>query len=1228
MIQWNLKSIKSNFDNLKILIHNYSPDLVLLNETFLKPSYKFYIKNYIIYRQDRQDGYGGIAILIKDNIFHNCQDLQFHFMHPNFQGQSIKVWDHKIEINIVNIYNPPNSKISSQNWETILKSIDSPLIVMGDLNSHHTSWGSKNNDSNGKVIINSLEDFNLVLLNTGKPTRISLPNQHPSAVDLTLVSNRLASKCTWDTILDCGSSDHLPIICELDKDIPKPQREKENIYNYKRADWEIFNESVEHNIQTYRSSRETSVDKDYDYFEEIIINAKNQAIPLINPNKQFKRKISPWWDDQCTRVINDRTTALILFKASPNTENYINLKKYVAKAKKFLKNKKKQKFKEFVSSLNRNTPISKIWETVKKFSFAKGYISNSRLPNSETSESILEKIPVSTDLELLPPSEDFEEVNPMEFQYALELKKDTSPGLDGIPYLLLKRMPTKAKIILVDIFNKCLRTNQIPEKWKRILIVPMLKANKNAINEDNYRHIALSPCICKIMESIIKVRIEWTLENSKVFPPLQIGFRKGKGCYEAISIVFHSILNAFGNNNVVMACFIDIKNAYNNVKIDILHNKLLEMNVPEYWANTIYNLLVNRRIYVKDNLGIKHGPKNSSQGLAQGSPLSPLLFNVYTATMHKIETPGIKVIQYADDLVFLIEGSSKEQMACKLNEHLQKINRWLESHNLNISIAKSACILFRRGNSKAALPLIKCSSQTIEWKGSIKYLGVIFTANLKWTGHAKLIEDKIVKGINIMRAICGTKWGADPITLLNIYKGIIRPYFDYACQVFKPSSQKFKLYLDKLQYKALRVILGCMKSTPVLALLSESGEMSLHSRRCWLSAKFFIKTLVEKNNPLLNLVMVTSYQITDKNKYWSNKETPYLVEAAKVCRKYTDNIYRYDISPYFETEITLQIPRIKCLMGESSKKVIVSNQEFINVHKENFPNHEFIFTDGSVNPQNNSAGYGVHFLNHQINYAARLHDFTQICTAEIIGIHKAILMCLEKDINKAIVFTDSQSAIKKIQNKSHKDTNYISVDTKRILIQANAIGKDYILAWCPGHSNITGNIKADHLAKFGSNCNIPENIKLDKEDLIPILKNHYKDKFHREWKRENKRKHTFYSKVQEDFPLFPWFRNICYKDRRHITTIIRIRTGHSLTPLHMFKIGIRDNPFCECGQVGGINHVILECKQYNADPNALYNEFIKCKIPSPLSILSLIIDMNQQAMDSLMKYLISNQIIL
>lgn len=73
-IQWNCRSVNSEKSDLIHIINKYHPTIVCLQETWLKPESVIKIQGYSCIREDRSDGYGGGAILVKHTFsFFSCK---------------------------------------------------------------------------------------------------------------------------------------------------------------------------------------------------------------------------------------------------------------------------------------------------------------------------------------------------------------------------------------------------------------------------------------------------------------------------------------------------------------------------------------------------------------------------------------------------------------------------------------------------------------------------------------------------------------------------------------------------------------------------------------------------------------------------------------------------------------------------------------------------------------------------------------------------------------------------------------------------------------------------------------------------------------------------------------------------------------------------------------------------------------------------------------------------
>ena len=96
---------------------------------------------------------------------------------------------------------------------------------------------------------------------------------------------------------------------------------------------------------------------------------------------------------------------------------------------------------------------------------------------------------------------------------SLAKSSDSAVGPDDIHYQMLKHLPSDALQSLLNTLNDIWLTGNFPPSWRQSHIVPIPKAGKDSSDPSNYRPIALTSCVCKVMERMVNNRLVWYLEK-------------------------------------------------------------------------------------------------------------------------------------------------------------------------------------------------------------------------------------------------------------------------------------------------------------------------------------------------------------------------------------------------------------------------------------------------------------------------------------------------------------------------------------------------------------------------------------------------------------------------------------------------------------------------------------------------------------------------------------------
>ena len=183
------------------------------------------------------------------------------------------------------------------------------------------------------------------------------------------------------------------------------------------------------------------------------------------------------------------------------------------------------------------------------------------------------------------------------------------------------------------------------------IMVPILKKDKPAKDPTSYRPISLLPVGIKIIESMVLQKLNPYLEERKLIPLSQTGFRKGHSTMinlkRMYSHAYTRSTRATHPESTVMV-FFDAKKAFDSVWHTGLLHKSMSDGLPGRIIRFLRTWLSNRQLKVRvGQTYSKTVPLDS--GVPQGSVLAPLVWNYYTGDIPTTTSSHSSTAVYADD---------------------------------------------------------------------------------------------------------------------------------------------------------------------------------------------------------------------------------------------------------------------------------------------------------------------------------------------------------------------------------------------------------------------------------------------------------------------------------------------------------------------------------------------------------------------------------------------------
>ncbi|KAF5377839.1 hypothetical protein D9615_006682 [Tricholomella constricta] len=798
--------------------------------------------------------------------------------------------------------------------------------------------------------------------------------------------------------------------------------------------------------------------------------------------------------------------------------------------------------------------------------------------------------------------------------------------------------------IIFALMHHCTQTGHHPKTWRRAIAVALRKPNKPDYSEPRaYRLIQLLECLGKVLEGIIARRLAYMVGREDLVPPNQFGGRPNSSTNDALLTHVEDIQAAHNHKKVTSVLTFDISGYFDNVNHDRLLRELRRKGIPLPLVKWVAAFLRDREASICLD-GLRGDMKPVANGIPQGSPVSPILSIIYTAELQELmelkKTPAPRpggprppripddptntnLDMYIDDGNIRISSYSLDTNVIMLRSSFITVNDWLTNVGLSTAAEKTELMHHSWRRDKGHSPNIKLPTAngtevSIAAGDTIRILGVFFDRRLTFNQHVRILADRAGNTVRGSRMLANTMKGLSQVELRTLYQACVVPVLTYGSPVWWTGKKTHINILDKVQNTALRHIAGAFKTTPIKALEIDLAIPPINLALDLANARYADRLhKLNHTNPVLQRLSSEWRDGTPpisppplpSQKPTKSKKPPKRTQLEKIAA----STYRPSegekiipfISPPWRRTARDFGPRLT-ISGADPK---IKKDDAAKTHNRRTrvlltdPSNLLIYSDGSMldapgDQQKKNVGWGVVGYHKDKEVIARrggLGHTAEVYDAELTGLVVAAKEATtyaqrHPRITNLHIYADNTAAVtSSFEPKTQPGQYNISAFNKTItdFLDRNQNHSVHV-EWCPGHTDVKGNERADEEAKEGAILWQPRFVTLThamRSSKAQVLK-----KWNEEWKRTPP---TGGFGIANQFPP-------AWKIKQHVKTtprevfsrLTQCRTRHAFIGEYYSKFVPTEPTECPCGEaIQTREHIITTCPIYDDHRHILTEDY-------------------------------------
>lgn len=813
VIHINAQSLNNpaHFDEFKSLFGDGKIDVIMVSETFFKDcSINTKICNYNVMMVNRKNRVGGgVAIYVREGL-----NMSLLAQSSGEEGSPeyliCEITFGAAKVLTACVYRPPDICLLDNFQEELCSFITKYkyTILGGDLNAR---FGTGEFET--KLVNNMLIQCNLdpIPFNHTFHTAYS-----SSTLDV------IASNCN-DLVIEYGQtaapgfSGHDLIYAIFNVKVPRFQSKNITFRDFKRLDL--------NNLYEYGNTlpwediyKMNNINDKIQLFNDLMVNVLDTCIPL--KTIKIKKYVAPWMTVGLRSILKERDKLRKVFARTKDPKDFEVFRKARNKAKQQCRN---AKVKYFNDQFGKCDNSKEMWSVIYSLGLNKKENNNvmsvslddlskhyARVSSVQYPEKV-EAIRLEYDKDCDTHYDDrfyFKYITPENIVNTVNSFTSNAVGVDSLSARFVKICLPIILPILEHVLNYSLQNSWFPDLWKMGNIRPIPKV-KNPSTCKDYRPVSILCFLSKVLEKLVHAQVNEFINVNNVLPSLQSGFRKGHNTTTALIKVIDDIRRASDKKMLTFLLLLDMSKAFDCVHHNLLLTKLKSLKFSNSVINWFKSYLEGRLMRVAaSDVNVSEWFEVHS-GVPQGSVLGPLLFTIYLYDLPSVLNV-FEYHMYADDIQLYHHFNlvQYDEMVLHLENDLLNLQKYLNSHNLVLNVAKTQAIVLgsqiyvSKFNEGDYAPL-QMEGMVIPFQQLVKNLGIIMDPTLSWSEHCNYIINKVFR---ILAQIRRNASFIPQHVRRTLVQSLILPHFDYMLPLCTNIGQSNFVKLQRAQNACVRFI--------------------------------------------------------------------------------------------------------------------------------------------------------------------------------------------------------------------------------------------------------------------------------------------------------------------------------------------------------------------------------------------------------------------------------------